>query len=159
MRRREFITLLGGAAASWPLAARAQQGDRMRRIGVLMGYAENDSDAQALVAAFREELEKLTWTEGRIRIDTRWAWSDAEAMRRLAQELVALQPDLILSQITPTTAALLQQTRTFPIVFAMVADPVGSGFVASMSRPGGQVTRFATLEGSLGGKWLCSWHR
>jgi putative tryptophan/tyrosine transport system substrate-binding protein len=160
MRRREFITLLGGAAASWPLAARAQQGDRMRRIGVLMGYAENDSDAQAWVAAFREELEKLTWTEGRnIRIDTRWAWSDAEAMRRLAQELVALQPDLILSQITPTTAALLQQTRTIPIVFAMVADPVGSGFVASMSRPGGQVTRFATLEGSLGGKWLCSWHR
>ena len=139
----------------WPLAARAQQGERMRRIGVLMGYAENDSEAQAWVAAFREGLQKLGWTEGRnIRFDTRWARADAEAMQRFAQELVALQPDLILSQVTPTTAALLQQTRTIPIVFAMVADPVGSGFVANLSRPGGQVTGFATLEGSLGGKWL-----
>ena len=154
MRRREFITLLGVAAA-WPLVARAQQPDRMRRIGVLMGYAEDDSEAQAWVAAFREGLQKLGWTEGRsIRIDTRWAASNAEAMQRFAQELVALQPDLILSQVTPTTAALLQQTRTIPIVFAMVADPVGSGFVASLARPGGHVTGFATLEGSLGGKWL-----
>jgi putative ABC transport system substrate-binding protein len=154
MKRREFITLLGGAA-TWPLAAYAQQGEQMRRIGVLMGYAENDSEAQAWVGAFREGLQKLGWTEGRnIRIDTRWASDDAEAMQRFAQELVALQPDLILSQTTPTTTALLQETRTIPIVFTMVADPVGSAFVASLSRPGGHVTGFATLEGSLGGKWL-----
>jgi putative tryptophan/tyrosine transport system substrate-binding protein len=155
MRRREFISLLGGAAAAWPLAAGAQQPDRMRRIGVLMVYAENDSEAQAWVAAFREGLQKLGWTEGRnIRIDTRWAAADAEAMQRFAQELVALQPDLILSQVTLTTAALLQQTRTIPIVFAMVADPVDSGFVASLSRPGGNATGFASNEGSLSGKWL-----
>ena len=154
MRRRELITLLCGAAV-WPLAARAQQPERMRRIGVLMGYAENDWEAQAWVAAFRDALQKLGWTEGRnVRIDTRWSRADTEMMKRFAQELVALQPDLILSQVTPTTAALLQQTRTIPIVFAMVADPVGSGFVANMSRPGGQVTGFTTLEGSLGGKWL-----
>jgi putative ABC transport system substrate-binding protein len=152
MIRREVITLLGGAAA-WPLAARAQQA--VRRIGVLMGYAENDSEAQAWVAAFQEGLQKLGWTEGRnIRIDTRWAAADAEVMQRFAQELVALQPDLILSQLTPTTAALLQQTRTIPIVFAMVADPVGSGFVASLARPGGNATGFASNEGSLSGKWL-----
>ena len=115
MRRREFITLLGGAAAAWPLAAHAQQGERMRRIGVLMGYAESDPEAQAWVAAFREELQKLGWTEGRnIRIDLRWTAADEEAMQRFAKELVALQPDLILSQSTPTTAALLQQTRTNP---------------------------------------------
>jgi putative tryptophan/tyrosine transport system substrate-binding protein len=155
VKRRDFITLLGGAAFAWPLAARAQQGERVRRIGVLMGYAENDSEAQAWVAAFREGLQKLGWTEGRnIRIDTRWASADAGAMQRFAQELVALQPDLILSQTTPTTAVLLKQTRTIPIVFAQVADPVGSGFVASLSRPGGHVTGFATSEGSLGGKWL-----
>ena len=159
LRRREFITLLCGAAAApstlWPLAARAQQPDRMRRIGVLMGFAESDSEAQAYFAAFREELQKLGWTEGRnIRIDTRWAAADAEAIQRFAQELVALQPDLILSQVTLTTAALLQQTRTIPIVFAMVADPVGSGFVASLSRPGGNATGFASNEGSMSGKWL-----
>jgi ABC-type uncharacterized transport system substrate-binding protein len=152
--RRKFLATLGGAAAARPLAARAQQ-ERMPRIGVLMGYAEDDLEAQAWVAAFRETLQKLGWTEGRnIRIDTRWARVDTELMQRFAQELVSLQPDLILSQITPTTAALLQQTRTIPIVFAMVADPVGSGFVASLSRPGGHVTGFVTLEGSLGGKWL-----
>jgi putative ABC transport system substrate-binding protein len=155
MKRREFITLLGGTAVAWPLAARAQQGERMRQIGVLMGYVENDPEAQAWVAAFREGLQKLGWTEGRnIRIETRWGAVDAEMIKRFAQELVALQPDLILSQITPTTAALLQQTRTIPIVFAMVADPVGSGFVASLSRPGGNATGFATNEGSLSGKWL-----
>jgi putative ABC transport system substrate-binding protein len=154
MKRRDFMALLGGAAA-WPFAAWAQQPDRVRRIGVLMGYAENDSDAQAWVAAFREGLQKLGWAEGRnIRIDTRWTAADADALQRFAQELVALQPDLILSQISPTTAALLQQTRTIPIVFAMVGDPVGSGFVTSLSRPGGNVTGFATLEGSLGGKWV-----
>jgi ABC-type uncharacterized transport system substrate-binding protein len=155
MKRREFITLLGSGVAAWPLAARAQQPIPMRRIGVLMGYAENDLEAQAWVAAFREGLQKLGWAEGRnLRIDTRWAWSDVKEMQRFAQELVALRPDLIVSQITPTTAALLQQTRTIPVVFTMVADPVGSGFVTNLSRPGGQVTGFATLEGSLGGKWL-----
>jgi putative tryptophan/tyrosine transport system substrate-binding protein len=154
VRRREFIELLGGAAA-WPAAARAQQPDRVRRIGVLMGYADNDSEAQTWVAAFREGLQRLGWAEGRnIGIDTRWARSEVDAMQRLAQELVALQPDLILSQITPTTAALLQQTRTIPIIFAMVADPVGSGFVKSLARPGGNITGFAALEGSLAGKWL-----
>ena len=154
MRRRTFISLVGGAA-TWPLAARAQQPERMRRIGVLMGYAENDSEAQAWIAAFREGLQKLGWTEGRnVRVDTRWASADAEAMQRFAQELVALQPDLILSQSTPAVAALLQQTRTIPIVFALIANPVGSGFVASFARPGGNVTGFVTIEGSLGGKWL-----
>jgi putative ABC transport system substrate-binding protein len=155
LKRREFITVLVGASATWPLAAYAQQGEQMRRIGVLMGYAENDSDGQDWVAAFREGLQKLGWTEGRnIRIDTRWASDDAEAMQRFAQELVALQPDLILSQTTPTTTALLQETRTIPIVFAMVADPVGSAFVASLARPGGNVTGFTPIVGSLGGKWV-----
>jgi putative ABC transport system substrate-binding protein len=155
MRRREFIILLGGAAA-WPLAARAQQGERVRRIGVLMGYAENDLEGTAFVAAFREGLEKLGWVEDRnTRLDTRWATADdAEARQRFAKELVALQPDLILSNNTPTTAALLQQTRAIPIVFATVSDPVGSGFVASLARPGGNVTGFQTAVGSLAGKWL-----
>jgi putative ABC transport system substrate-binding protein len=154
MRRREFMLALGGAAA-WPLVARAQQLEHMRRIGVLMGYAENDSEAQDWVAAFREGLQKLGWMEGRnIRFDIRWAWSDVEAMQRLARELIAMEPDVILSQITPTTAALLKQTRTISIVFVTVADPVGSGFVASFPRPGGNVTGFRAFEGSLGGKWL-----
>ena len=155
MRRREFITLLGGAAA-WPLAARAQQADRMRRIGVLMGYAESDRQGQAFVAAFRDELQKLGWAEGRnIRIDTRWATpGDAESRQRFAKELVALQPDLILSHGTPATATLLQQTRTIPIVFAAVSDPVGSGFVASFPRPGGNVTGFMNMEPTMAGKWM-----
>jgi ABC-type uncharacterized transport system substrate-binding protein len=152
--RREFVVALG-AAVAWPLIARAQQGDRIRRIGVLMGFAESDSEAQAYFAAFREGLQKLGWTEGRnIRIDTRWAAADAEAIQRFAQELVALQPDLILSHNTPATAALLQQTRTIPIIFATVGDPVGSGFVASFPRPGGNVTGFNVSEPTLAGKWL-----
>ncbi len=156
LRRREVITLLGTAAASWPFAARGQQPDRVQRIGVLMGYAESDSQAQANIAAFRDGLEKLGWTEGRnTRIDTRWATpADAESMQRFAKELVALQPDLILSHITPTTVALLQQTRTIPIIFALVVDPVGSGFVASFPRPGGNVTGFVTMEPTMAGKWL-----
>jgi len=155
LKRREFITLLGGAA-TWPLAARAQQPDQVRRIGVLMGYAESDSDARAWYAAFREALQKLGWTEGRnIQIDTRWATpDDAESMRRLAKELVAPQPNVILSSTTPTTTALLQQTRTIPIVFAIVADPIGSGFVASFARPGGNVTGFIFTEPTMAGKWL-----
>jgi ABC-type uncharacterized transport system substrate-binding protein len=154
LRRREFITLLGGAAAAWPLAARAQQPARMRRM--LMAYAESDSEAQARVATFREELQKLGWAQGRnIQIETRWATpDDAESIRRFSKELVALQPDLILSNNTPTTAALLQQTRIIPIIFAVVADPIGSGFVTSLARPGDNVTGFATFEDSLSGKWL-----
>ncbi len=156
MKRRELITLLAGAAAAWPLAASAQQPERMKRIGVLMGYPESDSEAQTKIAAFQDGLQKLGWTEGRnTRIDTRWATpADAESMERFAKELVALQPDLILSSTTPTTAALLQQTRAIPIVFATVADPVGSGFVASFPRPGGNVTGFVVFEASLPGKWL-----
>jgi putative ABC transport system substrate-binding protein len=155
MRRREFITLLGGVAAAWPLAARAQQPGAMRRIGVLMAYPESDSEGQAFFTAFREGLQKLGWAEGRnIRIDARWANTDVESMQRFAKELVALQPELILSHSTPTTAALLQQTRTIPIVFANVSDPVGSSFVASLPRPGGNVTGFMNMEGSMGGKWL-----
>ena len=156
MRRREFITMLGGVAVAWPHAARAQQRDRMRHIGVLMGYAENDREGQTFVAAFREGLQKLGWAEDRnIRIDFRWAAaSDVESMQRFAKELVALKPDLILSNNTPTTAALLQQTRIIPIVFASTVDPVGSGFVASLPRPGGNVTGFINMEDSMAGKWL-----
>jgi putative ABC transport system substrate-binding protein len=157
MKRREFITALGGAAVSLaqPSAVRAQQPDVVRRIGVLMGVSD-DRVGKFYVAAFREGLQKLGWTEGRnILIDTRWATAtDAESMQRFAKELVALQPDLILSAVTFTTAALLQQTRTIPIIIALVSDPVGSGFVASFSRPGGNVTGFVTSEGSLGSKWL-----
>jgi putative ABC transport system substrate-binding protein len=153
MQRREFITLIGGAAFAWPLAADAQE--RMRRVGVLMAYAERDREGQAWVAAFWERLQKLGWTEGRnIRIDTRWAAADVEAMQRFAKELVALQPDLILTQNTPTTAAMLQQTRTIPIIFANVADPVGSRFVTNFPRPGGNVTGFILFEPTIAGKWL-----
>ena len=154
MRRREFITLIGGGAA-WPLTARAQQAERVRRIGVLTAYSESDPEAQARVGAFREGLQKLGWTEGRnIRIDARWATSDAALMQRFAEELVALQPELILSSSRPTTAALLHQTRTIPIIFAIVADPVGSGFVASFPRPGGNVTGFTDNQPTIAGKWL-----
>ncbi len=156
MRRRNFITLLGASGAAWPLAALAQQPDRMRRIGVLTAYAESDPEGQSRVAAFRQGLQKLGWAEGRnVRIDTRWATAgDAEATQRYAKELVALQPDLILSHNTPTTAALLQGTRTIPIVFASVSDPVGSGFVASFPRPGGNVTGFTNIEPTIAGKSL-----
>jgi putative ABC transport system substrate-binding protein len=151
--RRELIALLGGTAATWPLGVRAQQPEQMRRIGVLMGFAESDRGAQSGVAGFREELRKLGWMEGRnINIDTRWA--TAESMQAFAKELVALQPDFILTSSTPATAAVAQQTRTTPIIFVMVSDPVGSGFVASLPRPGGNVTGFTAIEGSLGGKWV-----
>jgi putative tryptophan/tyrosine transport system substrate-binding protein len=155
MRRREFIGLVGAAASAFPLAARAQQVDRMRWIGVLMGYAESDPEGQANIAAFRGGLRKLGWTEGRnIRIDIRWAAADADLVQRFARELVALQPDLILTQNTPGTAAILQQTRTIPIIFANVSDPIGSSFVASFSRPGGNVTGLTDIEGTIAGKWL-----
>jgi putative ABC transport system substrate-binding protein len=155
LRRRDFVILLGGAAA-WPLAARAQRPDRIRRIGVLMPLAADDPIGQARIAALREGLEKLGWTEGRnIRIDTRWtSTGDVVSMQRFAKELVALQPDLIVTQSTPITATLLQETRTIPIVFALVADPIGSGFVASFAKPGGNVTGFVTIEPTMAGKWL-----
>jgi putative tryptophan/tyrosine transport system substrate-binding protein len=154
LRRRDFITLIGGAAASWPLAGRAQQLDR-RRIGVLMGWAESDREAQSWLAAFREELRKLGWTEGRnIEMEIRWPAGDVESMKRFAKELVALQPDLIVTGSTPATAAMLQQTRTIPVIFVLVGDPVGSGFVTSLARPGGNATGFTPIEESLGGKWV-----
>jgi putative tryptophan/tyrosine transport system substrate-binding protein len=157
MRRREFLGVIGGAAAvAWPLAARGQQPNGMRRIGVLMAHAESDPEFKAYVAAFRAGLEKLGWTEGRnIRIDFRWgALDDAEARERSAKELIALQPDLILTQNTPPTASMLKQTRTIPVVFVIVADPVGSGFVESLARPGANATGFTIMEPTIAGKWL-----
>jgi putative ABC transport system substrate-binding protein len=153
MKRRELITLVCGAAA-WPLAALAQQAERMRRVGALMAYDESDQEAKARVAMFREGLQELGWTDGRnIQINIRWA-TGAEKINRLAQELTASQPDVILSSTTPTTESLLRQTRTIPIVFATVADPIGSGFVTSLPRPGGNTTGFTNIEGSMAGKWL-----
>jgi len=156
VKRRAFITLLSGATIAWPLAARAQQTERVRRIGVLMGWPESDSEAQSEFAAFVQELRKLGWADGRnLRIDSRWAMpAHPESMHRFAKELVALQPELILSQSTPATAALLQQTRTIPIIFAIVADPIGSGFVASFPQPGGNATGFAVTEPTQAGKWV-----
>jgi len=155
MNRREFITLLGGTALAWPLAARAQQLERMRRIGVLMAYGENDREGQTWFAAFHGRLQKLGWTEGRnIWIDIRWGAADVELMQRFAKELIALQPDLILAQNTPTTKAVMQQTRTIPIIFGNVSDPVGSGFVASFPRPGGSITGFSAVEPTTPAKWL-----
>jgi putative ABC transport system substrate-binding protein len=155
MRRREFLGILGGATLARSLAAWAQQHDVVRRIGVLMGFVESDREGQVFVAAFREGLQKLGWAEGRnIRIEYRWTGLDRELVQRFAKELVALQPDLILTQSTPATAELLRQTRTIPIVFALVADPIGSGFVANFPRPGGNVTGFVTMEPTMAAKWL-----
>jgi putative tryptophan/tyrosine transport system substrate-binding protein len=152
MKRRRFITLLG-AAAAWPLAARAQQ-QRLRRIGVLTSSDESDLEAQAGMAAFREGLAKLGWTEGRnIAIDIRWSKADRDLMARSATELVALQPDVILTSSTPAAGMMLQNTRTIPVVFVLVADPVGSRYVASLNQPGGNATGFTPIVGSLGGKW------
>ena len=154
MRRREFITLLGGAAAAWPLAARAQQSERMRRIGVLMYWAEDDAEGQARLAAFAQALTQLGWSDGgNLRIDLRWATTDD--IRRHAAELAALAPDVLVAATgTATVAALFQATRTVPIVFVSVIDPVGSGFVASLARPGGNATGFTIYEYSMSGKWL-----
>ena len=151
MKRRDFITLIGGTAAAWPLAARAQQRERMRRIGVLMPFTERDPEGQTRVTAFREGLQKLGWTEGRnIRIDYRWA-SDTTLMPQFAKELVALKPELILASSTPATASILEYTRTTPIVFVQVTDPIGAGFVASLARPGGNVTGFIAIEPTMAG--------
>ena len=156
MKRREFITLLSGMAATWPLRARAQQPERKRRIGVLMAHAENDAEFHDYLSAFREGLQKLGWAEGRnIQIDSRWgALDDAEARQQSAKELLALRPDVILTQNTPPTASMLEQTRTIPTVFVVVADPVGSGFVESLARPAGNATGFTVMEPTIAGKWL-----
>jgi len=153
--RREFITLLGGAVAGWPPAARAQQSDRVRRVGVLMNLAVGDPEGEARIAAFVQALQRLGWSEGRnLRIDYRWAADDAGAFHRYAEELLALAPDVILAAATPSVQALQQATRTVPIVFAIVADPVGAGFVDSLARPGGNATGFTPFEYGISGKWL-----
>ena len=155
MRRREFITLLGGAAATWPLAARAQQRDRVRRIGILMGWSENDPEYRPRIALFLSALAKSGWVEGQnLRTDIRWTNGDPGLARSLAKELVAAQPDLIVAATTPVTAAVQRETHTIPIVFAVVSDPVGAGFVASLPRPGGNITGFINIEAAMGGKWL-----
>jgi putative tryptophan/tyrosine transport system substrate-binding protein len=155
MRRREFITLLGSAALTAPRAAFAQATDRMRRIGVLMPLAVDDPEAKARIAAFLDKLQQLGWIDGRnVRIDARWPGGDADRARKYAAELVALEPDVILASSSTSVAALQRITRSVPIVFASVIDPVGAGFVESMARPGGNITGFGAFEYSLSGKWL-----
>jgi putative tryptophan/tyrosine transport system substrate-binding protein len=154
MRRREFVAALGGAAA-WPLAARAQQGDRLRRIGVLMGWDESDPVGTTYVSTFNQALAGLGWTDGRnVRMYLRWGGTDTNRLRALAQELVGLQPDIIVTSTTLATFALQRETRTIPIVFVNVTDPVASGLVARLDRPSGNITGFAIWEATLGGKWL-----
>jgi putative tryptophan/tyrosine transport system substrate-binding protein len=153
MRRREFIAGLGSAAA-WPGVARAQQGDRVRRIGVLVSGNENDPVYKPRVSAFTQALEDLGWTDGRnVRMDLRWHGDDANWIPALAQELVGLKPDIILTNGTAATAAVQRETQTIPIVFVNVADPIASGIVARLDRPSGNITGFGILEPSLGGKW------
>jgi putative tryptophan/tyrosine transport system substrate-binding protein len=155
MRRREFIRLLGSAAAAWPLAARAQQPARMRLIGVLIGYAENDPAVQSQVAAFRGTLAKLGWTEGRnLRIEIRWAAGNPDRMKTLAKELVDLRPDAILGHTTSVTSALARETPIIPIVFVTVADPIGGGFAASLAHPDRNITGFKAVDPAMGGKWV-----
>jgi putative ABC transport system substrate-binding protein len=155
MRRREFIALLGGAAATWPVAAPAQQPDRMRLIGVLMAYAENDPVAQSQLAALRAGLAKLGWTEGsNLRLELRWSAGDAGKARTSAKELVDLRPDVILSATTVVTEAVARETRTIPIVFVAVADAIASGFVANLARPGGNITGLMVDNSEQGGKWV-----
>src|SRR6516162_5846972 len=151
--RRKVVVALAGTAA-WPLAARAQQRDRVRRIGVLMPYDENDPLAKPRFSAFTQALAGLGWTDGRnVRMELRWYGDDANRSRALAQELVGLQPDIIVTASTPTTVALQRATRTIPIVFASVADPVANGIVPRLNQPGGNITGFANYEATLGGKW------
>ena len=155
MRRREFITLVG-AAAAWPMAARAQQNERVRRIGVLVASPADDAEWKARLAAFNDGLAQLGWIEGRnMRVDTRWATTNADDLRKQAAELVATTPDvLVAASGTTSIAPLLQATRTVPIVFAIVVDPVGAGFVASLARPGGNATGLTDFEYGISGKWL-----
>ena len=153
--RRAFITLVGGAAAAWPVATRAQSPGRVRRVAVLMGYSESDPEAKALLSAFTQGLSELGWADGRnLRMDIRWAPGSVDLMRVYAKELVDLQPDVILANSTPVTAALQRATQTIPIVFVIVSDPVGQGFVASLARPGGNVTGFSQVQTAMTSKWL-----
>jgi putative ABC transport system substrate-binding protein len=155
MRRRDFITLLGSAAAAWPLAARAQRPDRMRRIGMLQALAADDPESSRRLTAFVQGLQELSWTEGRnVRVDVRWGAGDADRMRDYATELVALAPDVILAVGSAPLRPLQQATPTIPIVFALVSDPVGGGFVESLARPGGNATGFTVFEYGISGKWL-----
>jgi putative tryptophan/tyrosine transport system substrate-binding protein len=155
MNRRDLIALLGSTAAAWPVGVRAQQGERMRRIGVLLPAAADDAAFQPRIRGFLQVLQQLGWSDGRnARIDTRWAGANADGIRRHAAELAALAPDVILTSGSGAVGALQQATRTVPIVFATVADPVGAGFVDSLSRPGGNITGFAIFEYAIGGKWL-----
>ena len=158
MKRRDFITLLGGAAAAWPLTAWAQQPERMRRIGVLMNLASDDAEGQARLAAFHQGLQQLGWTVGRnVQIDYRWAADDTGRFHRYAEELLALAPDVVLASGTPSVQALQQATRTVPIVFANVGDPVAMGNVASLARPGGNATGFSpSNSASPRSGWSCS---
>jgi putative ABC transport system substrate-binding protein len=155
MKRREFITLLGGAAVAVPLAARAQQSEQIRRIGVLVNRGADDAEGQTFVAAFQQAMQQLGWSDGRnVRIDVRWGANDIDRDRKYAAELVALAPDVILASGTLSAAALQNVTRTLPIVFAQIADPVGAGLVDTLARPGGNTTGFMNFEYSLSGKWL-----
>jgi putative ABC transport system substrate-binding protein len=155
MKRRDFIAALGGAAAAWPLAVRAQQDNAPRRLGVLMPSAPDDQEIKKELAAFTRQMQSLGWTEGgNLRVDYRWSGGDSQKMQAFAKELVDAHPDIIFVRSTPATAALSKYTRSIPIVFAVVSDPVGEGFVASLPRPGGNVTGFTNAEASLSGKWL-----
>ena len=155
MQRRHFITLLGGTAVGWPLAVRAQQGEPMRRIGVLLPATADDARFQTFVGAFLQELQSLGWSIGRnVRVDTRWATANATSIGRHTAELVALAPDVIMAHGASTVAQLLQATHTVPIVFPVTSDPVGAGFVDSLARPGGNATGFMSFEYGMGGKWL-----
>ena len=155
MKRRTLIVGLGSAAAAWPLRAQAQQDGRVRRIGVLMPYNENDPEGKRRYSAFTQGLADLGWTDrGNVRIELRWGGGDTNRIRARAQELVGLQPDIIVTESTPATVALQREARTIPIVFANLSDPVASGIVARLDRPSGNITGFAIFEATLGGKWL-----
>jgi ABC-type uncharacterized transport system substrate-binding protein len=155
MRRRDFVKGIAGSAIGWPLAARAQQPDRIRLIGVLMGFGESDAAAQSWIAAFRDQLTKLGWTEGsNLRIELRWSGADADRFRTFARELVDLRPDAIFGQTTPVIGALARETQKIPIVFALVSDPIGSGFATGLAHPGGNITGFTGNDPAIGGKWM-----
>jgi putative ABC transport system substrate-binding protein len=155
MRRREFIALLGSVVTAWPRSTRAQSSEPIRRVGMLLPYPEGDAEGRDVVASFQERLQELGWTENRnIRFDIRWAGGDPDKARTFARELIGMSPDVIVPQSNQVTAILQQETRTIPIVFVLVGDPVGSGYVASMAQPGGNITGFAVLEDAIAGKWV-----